>query len=301
VPGDVLISNFNNTNNLQGTGTTIVRVTPTGQFSLSFNGNPNNNPPPTLGLTTALGVLKRGFVLVGNVPTADGTFTGLQPGSLLVLDRNGNLIATLTNLLDSPWDLTIQDGFNWARVFVSKVRSGTVTRLDLDVDPGGVVVKQAKQIASGYTSHMDPAALIVGPTGLAYDANADVLYVASTADNKIFAVSHTGTVNHSNGPGTAIFQDNARLRGPLGLAFAPNGHLLTSNGDAPTVTPPSTQLLNSEIVEFTKNKFIAEFSIDSALGAAFGIAIAPASEDSTRLAAVDNATNQVTVYRLSQP
>src|SRR5271154_1490620 len=54
-PGDVLVSNFNNGSNLQGTGTTIVRVTPAGQVSLFFNGNPSNKPPPTLGLTTALG------------------------------------------------------------------------------------------------------------------------------------------------------------------------------------------------------------------------------------------------------
>jgi DNA-binding beta-propeller fold protein YncE len=220
-----------------------------------------------------------------------------------VLDHNGNLIATLTNnLLDSPWDLTIQDGFNWARVFVSNVRSGTVTRLDLDVYPGGILVKQVTQIAGGYKSHSDPAALIVGPTGLAYDANADVLYVASTADNEIFAVPHAGTANHSNGPGTVIYQDNAHLRGPLALAFAPNGDLLTSNGDAPTVSPPSTQTLNSEIVEFTKNgQFIAEFSIDSAAGGAFGIATAPVREDSTHLAAVDDATNELTVFRLSTP
>jgi len=92
------------------------------------------------------------------------------------------------------------------------------------------------------------------------------------------------------------------LRGPLALAFAPNGHLLTSNGDAPTVTPPSTQTQNSEIVEFTKEgQFIGEFSIDSAAGSAFGIAIVPSGEDSARFAAVDDTTNQVTVFRLSTP
>ena len=299
-PGDVLVSNFNNANGLQGTGTTIVRVTPAGQRSLFFNGNPTNQPPPTLGLTTALGVLSRGFVLVGNVPTSDGAT--IKPGSLLVLDHKGNLIAPpLTNMLDSPWDLTIQDGGDVAKVFVSNVLSGTVTRLDLAISSGKPVVMGTTQIASGYTSHSDPSALIVGPTGLAYDVNADVLYVASTADNEIFAVSHAGTANHSNGPGTVIYQDNAHLRGPLGLAFAPNGHLLTSNGDAPTLTPPSTQTLNSEIVEFTKNgKFIAEFSIDSANGAAFGIAVAPILPVVlARLAAVDDATNEVTVYTLS--
>jgi hypothetical protein len=221
----------------------------------------------------------------------------------LVINSQGQQIAAISDpvLLDGPWDLTILDGGNSAKVFVSNVRNGTVTRLDLDVGATNVFVEQKVQIASGYTSHSDPAALIVGPTGLAYDVNADVLYVASTADNEIFAVPHAGTANNSNGPGTVIYQDNAHLRGPLALAFAPNGHLLTSNGDAPTVSPPSTQTLNSEIVEFTKSgKFVAEFSIDSANGAAFGIAVAPILPVVlAHLAAVDDATNEVTVFTLS--
>jgi hypothetical protein len=58
----------------------------------------------------------------------------------------------------------------------------------------------------------------------------------------------------------------------------------------------------SEIVEFTKGgKFIGEFSIDSAAGSAFGIAIVPSGEDSARFAAVDDTTNQVTVFRLNTP
>jgi len=36
--GDILVSNFNNSQNQQGTGTTIVRITPTGQFSVFFQG-----------------------------------------------------------------------------------------------------------------------------------------------------------------------------------------------------------------------------------------------------------------------
>jgi hypothetical protein len=92
-----LVSNFNNADGLQGTGTTIVKVTPAGQVSLFFNGNPNNNPPPTLGLTTALGVLKRGFVLVGNMPTTDGTFSTMQAGSLLVINSRGQQINTISD------------------------------------------------------------------------------------------------------------------------------------------------------------------------------------------------------------
>jgi hypothetical protein len=53
--------------NLQGTGTTILKVAPTGGVSVFFHG------PAGLGLTTALGVLKRGSVPVGNLPAKDGT------------------------------------------------------------------------------------------------------------------------------------------------------------------------------------------------------------------------------------
>ena len=76
--GDLLVSNFNDSSNAQGSGTTIVKVAPDGQLSTFFQGNTG------LGLTLALGVLKRGFVLVGNVPTTDGTDKTVQQGSMVL-------------------------------------------------------------------------------------------------------------------------------------------------------------------------------------------------------------------------
>src|SRR5262249_25333372 len=156
----------NNHNNLQGTGTTIVDITPTGQQKLFFQGS---SAPGALGLTTALGVLKAGFVLVGSVPTLDGRSNTIQaPGSLLILNSQGNVVMTLSNsaLLDGPWDLTIHDQGSQAQVFVSNVLSGTVTRLDLMIPQNGhPVVVSETQIASGYLIRPDPAALVVGPTG----------------------------------------------------------------------------------------------------------------------------------------
>jgi DNA-binding beta-propeller fold protein YncE len=293
-PGDILVSNFNNSQNLQGTGTTIVKVAPNGRASLFFQGNPG------LGLTTALGVLQRGFVLVGNVPTTNGMFGTIQPGSLLVLNRNGGFVTAFSNpaLLDGPWDLTIQDSGGRAKVFVSNVLSGTVTRLDLDVDRDSVSLTRATQIASGYTSQANAAALVVGPTGVAYDGEHDVLYVASTGDNAIFAIENAGNIAQTRkGTGKLIYQDPTHLHGPLGLVLAPNGHLITSNGDAINADPAQP----SEIVEFTKTgTFIGQFSIDSGSGGAFGIAIAPRGEEQLVLfPAVDDVTNSVTVYTLS--
>ena len=290
-PGDVLVSNFNSSGNTQGTGTTIVSISPTGQQTPFFQGT------PPLGLTTALGVLKKGFVLVGNVPT--NSQGAPQQGSLLILDKTGTLLQTLTDpaLLDGPWDLTILDQGNSAIVFVSCVLNGTVTRIDLAINGNAVSVKTKITIASGYQFAPNQAALVVGPTGLAFDARTGTLYVASTSDNKIFGVPNAATVGQSKGTGNVVYNDPAHLHGPLGLVLAPNGHLISSQGDA--INASSDPAQQSEIVEFTKSgQFVRQFSIDSAAGAAFGIAINFGDHDRVQFAAVDDAMNSLTVYDL---
>jgi hypothetical protein len=98
---------------------------------------------------------------------------------------------------------------------------------------------------------------VSGPAGLFYDNGADVLYVASTADNAIFKIPHAGTAGPSSGTGKLVFTD-PHLLGPLALALAPNGHLLTSNGEATNPDPAHP----SEIVEFRKTgHFIGEYNI----------------------------------------
>jgi hypothetical protein len=303
-PGDILVSNFNaastqNPAGIQGTGTTIIKLTPNGlvagpgSATTFFQGS-------GLGLTTALGVLRRGFVLVGNVPTSGGT---IQQGSLLVLDRTGKkVVATLTNQLNDPWDLTIDDNFDHATVFVSNVnntatpqKNGTVTRLTLSISDTAVKVTSTTVIANAYTVEPNAAALVLGPTGLAHDVLSDVLYVASTADNAIFAIpsASSRTTAPGNGTGAVIFHDN-HLRGPLALVLAPNGDLITSNGDA--VNPDPTQ--PSEIVEFTNGgKFVSQFNVDAGQGGAFGLGVAPVGLGlgTFRLAAVDDNANDLIV------
>ena len=90
-PGDILVSNFNNRKNIQGTGITITRVRPDGETSTFFQGT--FAPPTDGGLTTALGVLRAGFVVVGQLPNQIGGLNpGPKSGSLLFLNKNGNLV-----------------------------------------------------------------------------------------------------------------------------------------------------------------------------------------------------------------
>jgi hypothetical protein len=302
-PGDVLVSNFNNLNNLQGLGTTIIQFTPTtGAVAPAVPvGQPGNattffQSTPT-GLTTALGILKRGFVLVGNLPTTNGMSATISQGSLQVVDHNGNFVTQLNDakFLDSPWDLTIHDLGGFAQVFVSNVLSGTVSRLDVGVTSSTVTVLNRVQIATGYLTQPSQAALVLGPTGLAYDSVADVLYVASTADNAIFAVPHAGKATAPVVKGTTVFAD-PHLQGPLALMFAPNGDLLTANGDAvPTADPTHP----SEIIEFTKTGyFVREFNVDAGQGGAFGLATALGVTHGFNFAYVDDVPNYIYVTSL---
>jgi len=300
--GDVLVANFNASSNLQGTGTTIIQFTPGeavapaapagmgGSARTFFQGR---QP----GLSTALGVLKRGFVVVGNVPTKDGTVNTIHNGTLQFMDRNGKLIATLADpmFFDSPWDLTINDEGDHAQLFVSNVLSGRVARLDLAVEPATVKVQHKTLVATGYMHEPNAAALVLGPTGLAYDRRSDILYVASTADNAIFSVDHAGRATAPVTKGNRVFSD-AHLRGPLALAFAPNGDLLTTNGDAVNADPTHP----SEVIEFTRHgEFVREFNLDAGQGAAFGLATVDGENAKFNLALVDDSTNAVQVYGLA--
>ena len=291
-PRDVLVSNWNNSLNEQATGTTIVSISPGGSQSVFYQA------PQGVGLTTALGILKRGFVIVGNVPaTYTPTSVTVEQGSLMILDRSGNQVANLTNaaLLNGPWDLTINDQGNHAQVFVTNVTTATVTRIDLKIHGSQVVVQDMVQIGSGYGERPDPDALIVGPTGLAFDPKKDVLYVASTDDNAVYAISNALHTRTDRGKGRLVYQDPAHLRGPLGLVLAPNGDLLTTNGDA--VNPDPSQ--PSELIEFTpKGQFVGQLPLDQGQGAAFGLETIVSGNVLT-LWSVDDVTNTLDMRSIS--
>ena len=304
--GDVLVSNFNNSANIQGLGTTIVKLTPTGPVALpgaAVTFFTSSLP----GLSTALGALRGGFVLVGNVPTTDGTIGTIGQGAIQVLDRNGSVVQTWTDpaILDGPWDLALDDQGSTAHVFVSNVLNGTVARLDISVESSGVKLLSKTIIATGYSHIPNAAALILGPTGLAFDEKTDTLYVASTADNMIYSISDAAKRGSALDRGVVIFA-GTQLRGPLALRFAPNGNLLAANGDAVN----ADVLHPSEIVEFTKRgQFVQEYNVDSTQGGAFGLDTVinisarfdfPAfNADAFDYAAIDDVTNNLSVYRLS--
>jgi len=262
--GSILVSNFNNSANLQGTGTTLVQIAPDGTFSLFAQIDPTSLPGPCpggVGLTTALVVLRSGWVIVGSLPTTDGTSSTAQAGCLIVLDSNGNVVETITDTqINGPWDMTVFDGSGdgdddrnlpgkddkngkTASLFVTNVLNGTVAGGGLIVNEGTVLrivlavtsgfppsVKSITVIGSGFSERTDPAALVIGPTGVALSKNNKTLYVADSLNNRIAAIDDPLNRNSSDNTGSTL-SSGGSLNDPLGLTLAIDGDVLTTNGN----------------------------------------------------------------------
>lgn len=256
--GHILISNFNDAANQQGTGTTIVDIAPDGSLSTFAQIDAAKLPGPCpggVGLTTALTVLRSGWVIVGSLPTSDGTSATAQGGCLLVLDNSGNVVETFTHAsINGPWDMTSFEDEEGAHLFVTNVLNGTVEANGAVVNQGTVLridlaVSQAKmprirsitEIGTGFSERTDPAALVIGPTGVGLspgcgeDENVCVLYVADSVNNRIAAIFNPLRRTNSTGTGLTV-SSGGSLNDPLGLTVAPNGHILVVNGDDGFIT-----------------------------------------------------------------
>ena len=282
--GNVLISNFNNKKNLQGTGRTIVQITPGGKLSVFAKIRPNSLPGPCpggIGLTTALTVLKGGWVVVGSLPTSNGMSATAKAGCLIVLDNTGHVRETISgNGINGPWDMTSVSYGNIAQLFVTNVLNGTVAANGKVVHQGTVLrltmalygsqpptVKNITTIGSGFPQRTDPAALVIGPTGVALGRHG-TLYVANSLVNKINAIRNALFRGSSAGTGMVV-SSGGKLNVPLGLTVAPNGNVLTVNGG------------DGRIVETTRggmqvaSRFLDKSGTPPGAGALFGLAVAP--------------------------
>jgi hypothetical protein len=304
VAGDTLVSNFNNSSNLQGTGTTIVEISPTGSVTTfsQLNRPLPGACPGGVGLTTALTALPGGWVVVGSLPTTNGMSATARAGCLIVINSAGRPVETWSGgAINGPWDLTAVAGQGGATIFVSNVLNGTVAHSPSTVDQGTVVrldvrlsgcrppaLISSTVIANGFAERTDPNALVVGPTGLALGSHGQ-LYVSDTVNSRI-AVIPDALWRWTPAPGGGMtLSSGGDLSGPLGLALAPNGDVLAANGgngDVVEVTPFGDQVASPQVDPFGQG------------GDLFGLAIAPGGRG---VLFVDDGDNTLKLFGPSYP
>ena len=283
----VLVSNFNAASNLQGTGTTIMQVDPRTRSSSVFAQiSPASVPGCTggVGLTTALAVFRDGWVVVGSLPVTNAGQGAPAAGCLIVLNSEGAAVETITGptvngepLINGPWDMTAVEHAGDATLFVTNVLNGISTATPTSPVSGGTVVRvrlelsrrriprvaEMRVIAEGISIRPDPNALVVGPTGVGLEG--DTLYVADSVNSQILAVHNAS--DRSTATTAQVISVGNNLDDPLGMTIAPNGNIITANGN------------NGDVVETTvAGAQIATATLDNNNGGGgnlFGLALAP--------------------------
>jgi len=281
--GDVLVSNFNDKANHQGTGKTIVEISPGGQRTTFARITAASLPgacPGGIGLTTAL-VVVHSWVIVGSLPSANGKPATAKAGCLIVLDSHGRVRETISGHgINGPWDMTVVKLGHRAALFVTNVLNGTVAARG-KIAHGGTVLRlvigfngsqmprlrSVTKVGSGFGEQTNATTFLVAPTGVGFSQG--WLYVADTGANRITAIPNALTRQTTAGTGQVVTSGGA-LNNPLGLAIASNGRILTVNGaDGRIVeTSPTGVQVASRFLDRSG-------SSPRGNGALFGLAVAP--------------------------
>jgi hypothetical protein len=272
---DVLIDNFNNISNLQGTGGSIVLYSPATKKTTLFAKLPQHLPqcPGGVGMSAAMTMLQSGWVIVGSAPSTDGTTKTKGEGCLMVFDAQGQLATAWSGAnISMPWgNIATLDHGTAASLFVSMagfevpgpevldpasgnpvtLKKATVLRLDLTIDEGQPPKIAAQTvIGDGFSQRADKDAFLVGPTGLALGKD-NQLYVSDAVENRITVIPDAASRTTSAGTGAAVTKDGL-LQRPLALAITGEGHLLAvnaKNGQVVEIDPAAGKQLYAQWID----------------------------------------------------
>jgi hypothetical protein len=303
VSGHVLVSNFNSKANVQGTGTSIVQVSPSGKTSLFANITKlpkGASCPGGVGLSTALNILPGGWVVVGSLPTKAGALPKGDPtGCLIVLNDNGRVVKTIVNKdIVGPWDMAATSTAKTATLYVSNALGGntqtkkgvpftgncTVVRINLALSSAAPKVTKTTVIGSDFPWKANDAALVLAPTGLALGSNG-TLYVDNSLTNTVSAIASAATRTTAANAASTVISKGGGLNAPLGMTLAPNGDLLVVNGNngvATEISPSGNQVATRTLVK-------------NGAGDLFGLSLTP---NHRGLYFVNDGTNALDVAKL---
>jgi hypothetical protein len=233
--GDLAVCNFNNNQNIQGTGYTIVALHPTpGSTPTLVAADPN-----TLVGCNALALAPNDTIWAAAFSSNDNP----------VFSSSGTL---LTNFSGSPFNHPFGQAYaqpkkGAAAFYESNAGDGSIVRINLGSSMSTEV------IATGFPVNGGQPGSILGPSGLQYEARHDALFVVDGTNNSVTVISkvssiHAGCLKVLDrgrrfgghcGSRARILYSGAPLNGPISSALLFNGTLVVGN----TLDPDGKNLM----------------------------------------------------------
>jgi hypothetical protein len=289
--GDLVVCNFNNKSNVQGTGTTI-------DYMSSVPGS-----KPTQ-LTQSSSLLGCASLVINSFDEVFSADSGAKDA--IGDNSNGKISQTLKSaLLVEPWGsayVPSQTGYPPGDgLWVSDASTGKIVRINLGT--GGKPTYTA--VISGFAVNHGKPGSILGPSGMQYNQHSDTLYVVDGVNNTVVAFQHAyndfNTANEvvvgSNGltftgpkaKDAKVIYHGGPLSAPISSTLLPNGNLVIGN--------TGNQKGKNLLVEIaTDGTMLAYKNVNKGnAGALFGIASSGSSDATTQIYFNNDNTNTVEV------
>jgi hypothetical protein len=283
--GDLVVCDFNDPGNVQGTGTQIIRLHPVvGAVPLLIAKD------PTLQGCNAIAMSSNGTIWAAAFKANDNP----------IFTSSGTLLTSLPN---GPWSNPFGETFAPPNVFyVSNAGNGTLVRVTVNAGP----TFHFTVIASGFPINGGKPGSILSPSGLNYQASTGRLYVVDGTFNTLYAIDHVSAVGANgitvtgaqglsfSGPARSdahVIFHGAPLNGPISSAILPGGNIAVGN----TLDPDGKNLM----VEISPTGALLDVkNVDQgAAGAIFGMVATGDSPDDAKLYFNDDNDNTVKVLK----
>jgi hypothetical protein len=282
--GDLVVCNFNDKANVQGTGFTIVALHPA----------PGSKPTLVSHSKTLLGC---DALALG--PADDIWAAAFAANDNPVISASGMLE---DNIKGKPFDhpfgqIFAQPTTGSPAFYESNAGDGTVVRINL----GSKFTYDV--IAKGFAVNHGKPGSIFGPSGLAYDASGDTLYIVDGTNNTVVAFSKVSSIPSGGitvekggmtfkgpaaGDARLVFAGKP-LNGPISSALLPNGNLVVGNTSNPNGKNIMVELSPSGKLLDTRN-------VDKgAAGSIFGMVATGTNDANTKLYFNDDNHNDLRV------
>jgi len=290
--GDLVVCNFNDSENTQGNGTTVIALHPT----------PGASPTHV-----AKDASLKGCDALALAPGGPIWAAAFVANDNPIVSPGGSVISTLAG---GPWHGPFGQAFSSrptpfgnASFYESNASDGSIVRIN--ITNSGFTFNV---IATGFAVNHGAPGSILGPSGLQYNNATDTLYIVDGANNSVVTFSGVSTIpaggiTVSGLTFSGAFASRAHvlfsgspLNGPISSALLSNGTVIVGNTSDPSGQNLMVELSSTGSVLNVKN-------VDTgAAGAIFGMVAAQTSTNPTpsSVKVYFNDDNDNTVKVLSQ-